>query len=121
MVLFYFYFFFSGHLCQELKKVTMLEEMVRSRLMYFQIQQKPFCNASNISTIRRDAGEADDLREREKPRLDDAQVGHWCRWQEQGVDQQQIRLGAIAFGLGTLIYTGLEFVHFFEVTSEHIP
>ena len=25
---------------------------------------------------RRDAGEADDFREREKPRLDDAQVGH---------------------------------------------
>ena len=36
---------------------------------------------------------------------------------EQGVDQQ-IRLGAIAFGLGTLIYTGLEFVHFFEVISK---
>jgi len=26
-----------------------------------------------------------------------------------------LRFGAIAFGLGTLIYTGLEFVHFFEV------
>ena len=25
-----------------------------------------------------------------------------------------MRLGAIAFGLGTLIYSGLEFVHFFE-------
>ena len=68
---------------------------------------------------RRDAGEADDLREREKPRLDDAQVGHW--WQEQVVVDQQIRLGAIAFGLGTLIYTGLEFVHFFEVIFEHSP
>ena len=30
---------------------------------------------------------------------------------------ENIRLGAIAFGLGTLIYTGLEFVHFFEVIS----
>ena len=26
-----------------------------------------------------------------------------------------LRFGAIAFGLGTLIYTGLEFVHFFEI------
>ena len=26
-----------------------------------------------------------------------------------------LRIGAIAFGLGTLIYTGLEFVHFFEI------
>lgn len=35
-----------------------------------------------------------------------------------------LRIGAIAFGLGTLIYTGLEFVHFFEIdpmcTDYHI-
>ena len=26
-----------------------------------------------------------------------------------------LRCGAIAFGIGTIIYTGLEFVHFFEI------
>ena len=29
-----------------------------------------------------------------------------------------MRLGAIAFGLGTLIYSGLEFVHFFETSYD---
>ena len=27
----------------------------------------------------------------------------------------KVKKGTIAFGLGTLIYTGLEFVHFFEI------
>jgi len=33
---------------------------------------------------------------------------------EKSHGSMMLRIGAIAFGLGTLIYTGLEFVHFFE-------
>jgi len=40
---------------------------------------------------------------------------------EKSHGSMMLRIGAIAFGLGTLIYTGLEFVHFFEIkqSCEH--
>jgi len=34
---------------------------------------------------------------------------------EKSHGSMMLRIGAMAFGLGTLIYTGLEFVHFFEI------
>jgi len=37
---------------------------------------------------------------------------------EKSHGSMMLRIGAIAFGLGTLIYTGLELVHFFEINPE---
>jgi len=37
---------------------------------------------------------------------------------EKSHGSMMLRIGAIAFGLGTLIYTGLEFVHFFEINPK---
>ena len=34
------------------------------------------------------------------------------------VCESRFRIGAIAFGLGTLIYTGLEFLTFFETSQD---
>ena len=102
-----------GLLCMEQRKTMHLEEIVSWRDMFTPLFFKDVTSTWIAFTCRWDAGEVDDLWEREKSWVDDAEV--WSRTL-LNVDEN-IRLGAIAFGLGTLIYTGLEFVHFFEVIS----